>query len=298
MASGDYIRALMRIDSPTRIPERIVPGRADRLETAEHMARYGFAARVVSGVTLDLGSGVGYGTAILEREGQAVRTIGSDISAEALGYGKATYEGALSFVAADARALPFSDASVDTVICIEAIEHVPFADLVLSEIARVLRPDGVLVISTPNKWMTSPLQPRPVNPYHVREWTRRAFVRLIAQRFRVERILGQSWHPRSTMVRVLWLNARQQLKTTLGRLGLLEGFRRVLRRNIPVPTSTGQMPSEDEVRAAWPSPWPNNRHLAVTTMVVARKPPEPPRSDRPPTPRHRHDHQSPANPGR
>jgi hypothetical protein len=65
-------------------------------------------------------------------------------------------------------------------------------------------------------------------------------VRLIAQRFRVERILGQSWHPRSTIVRVLWLNARQQLKTTLGRLGLLEGFRRVLRHNIPVPSSTGK----------------------------------------------------------
>jgi SAM-dependent methyltransferase len=287
MVSDDEIRALMRIDAQTRIPERIVPGRADRLETAEHMARYGFAAPLISGVTLDLGSGVGYGTAILERDGQAARTIALDISPEALGYGKTTSEGALWFVAADGGMLPFSDASIDTVICIEAIEHVRSADLVLDEIARVLRPDGVLVVSTPNKWMTSPLQPRPVNPYHVREWTRRGFVRLVAQRFRVDEVLGQSWHPRSSVIRVLGLNARLQLKTALARLGLLGGLQRALRRNIPVPTSTGQMPPEDEVRDAWPRPRPNNRLLAATTIVVARSAPEPPSDRSLPASRHR-----------
>jgi hypothetical protein len=44
MTTPDEIDALMNVDSFSRIPECIVPGRTDRAETADHMARYRFAA--------------------------------------------------------------------------------------------------------------------------------------------------------------------------------------------------------------------------------------------------------------
>jgi dolichol-phosphate mannosyltransferase len=47
-------------------------------------------------------------------------------------------------------ALPFPDASFDTVICSEVIEHVPDEPAVLGELTRVLRPNGVLVLGTPD----------------------------------------------------------------------------------------------------------------------------------------------------
>jgi SAM-dependent methyltransferase len=50
---------------------------------------------------------------------------------------------------ADARALPLADATVDAVVCLEVIEHVPDPGRALQEIARVLRPGGAAWISMP-----------------------------------------------------------------------------------------------------------------------------------------------------
>lgn len=47
-------------------------------------------------------------------------------------------------------ALPFLDASFDTVICSEVIEHIPDEPVVLGELNRVLRPGGTLVLGTPD----------------------------------------------------------------------------------------------------------------------------------------------------
>lgn len=46
--------------------------------------------------------------------------------------------------------LPFADGAFDVVVCGEILEHVPYPPLVLAEIARVLRPGGLLVGSVPN----------------------------------------------------------------------------------------------------------------------------------------------------
>lgn len=53
-------------------------------------------------------------------------------------------------VQASVFALPFPDASFDTVICSEVIEHVPDDPLVLGELTRVLKPNGRLVLGTPD----------------------------------------------------------------------------------------------------------------------------------------------------
>ena len=51
----------------------------------------------------------------------------------------------------DATQMPFPDASFDKVLCSEVIEHIPDADAAVREIRRVLKPGGMLVISTPNR---------------------------------------------------------------------------------------------------------------------------------------------------
>jgi SAM-dependent methyltransferase len=53
---------------------------------------------------------------------------------------------------ADALALPFPAASFDTVLCNEVLEHVPEPQRLFAEAARVLRPGGALVLSTPQVW--------------------------------------------------------------------------------------------------------------------------------------------------
>ena len=52
---------------------------------------------------------------------------------------------------ADAFALPFADGSLDAVIASEIIEHVPDPAAFVSELIRILRPGGSLIISTPYK---------------------------------------------------------------------------------------------------------------------------------------------------
>jgi SAM-dependent methyltransferase len=63
----------------------------------------------------------------------------------------------MPLVQADATQLPFADSSFDGVICSETIEHIPRDDGVVSEIARVLQPRGVLLVTVPNLWNASRL---------------------------------------------------------------------------------------------------------------------------------------------
>jgi SAM-dependent methyltransferase len=53
---------------------------------------------------------------------------------------------------ADAACLPFGDASIDKIICSEVLEHIENYQDVLREINRVLKPNGMLVVSVPRAW--------------------------------------------------------------------------------------------------------------------------------------------------
>jgi len=266
----------MNVDSSCNIPERIVPGRTDRAETADHMARYGFAAARARGRTLDLGSGIGYGTAIIANAQSAGVAIALDISSSALAFGKSTYGRAISFVSGDAGALPFSDDSLDSVVCLEAIEHVADAAKVLGEIVRVLRPDGLLIVSTPNKWATSPLSWRPANPYHVREWYPGRFKQLVSNYFEVEDVFGQSWHPVGITWRALRTNARLHVKAILRRLRILRIAQQVRRRARSADArqeprgsrSAREVPTREEVAAAWPRSWTSTRKQGIPVTVI------------------------------
>lgn len=91
-------------------------------------------------------------------------------------------------VAADAARLPFGRI-FDTVVSFETIEHLPDAARFVTECARVLRPGGQLILSTPNRELWSPRSPKPLQRHHVREFNRKEFLAVLKP-FRVE-LYGQ-----------------------------------------------------------------------------------------------------------
>ena len=116
---------------------------------AEHIARYRWVAPLaLDRDVLDAGCGVGFGAHLLGAAG-ARSVTGVDAFAAAIVEAREQAHHGLEFTLGDLRELPFDGDRFDLVVCFEAIEHVVEQERVLDEIARVLRPGGVLAISTP-----------------------------------------------------------------------------------------------------------------------------------------------------
>ena len=149
--------------------ERVIPGHVSEDLWGEHVARYAFATRFAAGKrVLDLGCGAGYGTDELARS--ASSAVGIDLAPEAIAYASAHFP-APRFSQGSATDVPFPPASFDLVTAFEVIEHLADWHGLLSEARRVLRPDGLLIISTPNTryYAESRAQAGP-NPFHVHEF--------------------------------------------------------------------------------------------------------------------------------
>lgn len=168
--------------------ERFVPQCHGEI-AAEHYHRYFFAASLVSGKrVLDIASGEGYGTHILAQ--CAAHVTGVDISPEAVSNATEQYAGDnITFLQGSARAIPLPDASVDVVVSFETLEHLQEQEEMLQEIRRVLRDDGMLIISTPNK----PVYNLSIddNEFHVKELERKDFIALLKTQFANITLLGQ-----------------------------------------------------------------------------------------------------------
>jgi len=134
----------------------------------EHRSRYRFAAHFAAGKqVLDVASGAGFGLQMLRQAGAC--PIGADYDAHALSQVRCL-EAKARLVHADATRLPFQPYSLDLVVSFETIEHVPDAPALVSEVGRVLKPGGRLVLSTPNRAF-GPEERHTQNPFHVREFT-------------------------------------------------------------------------------------------------------------------------------
>ncbi|NUQ01776.1 MAG: methyltransferase domain-containing protein, partial [Armatimonadetes bacterium] len=83
--------------------------------------------------------------------------------------------------------------SVEAVVQLETIEHVPEPEAAASEAARVLAPGGVYVVSTPNRLHTAKDdQGRPSDPFHLRELDPDELLELLAPRFGSVQLYGQN----------------------------------------------------------------------------------------------------------
>ncbi len=163
--------------------ERMIPGEVPIDLELRHRRRYEVAARYVEGKhVLDVGCGEGYGGDILAE--RAAHVTGIDVSEQAIAHAAAKYgRPNLEFRRMSAERLLFEDNSFDAVVCLELIEHAKDHVAVMHEIRRVLKPGGVLILSTPNKRVVSPGSPTPLNEYHVREFGIRELRELCSRYF-------------------------------------------------------------------------------------------------------------------
>ena len=156
----------------------------------DHLHRYALALSLADGKNvLDVASGEGYGAALLAQRASFV--TGVDLAEEAINHAAIKYcADNLMFRQGSATALPLASQSVDIVVSFETIEHHDRHDDMLREIKRVLKPSGLLIMSSPDKLNYSE-SPGIVNPFHVKELYADEFRRLIQTYFGKALFLSQ-----------------------------------------------------------------------------------------------------------
>jgi len=157
----------------------------------EHMNRYIFACQFAKNrVVLDIACGSGYGSDLLLKAG-AKKVYGVDISKEAIDYCKKKYPHKnLDFIVGDVRKIPLKDKSIDLLVSFETIEHINEKDqeIFMNEIERVLKPRGVLIMSTPN---ITAFRAERENDFHLKELKLKEYLELLQSKFKFNKIYYQ-----------------------------------------------------------------------------------------------------------
>ena len=134
----------------------------------EYLHRYYHACKIAHGkVVLDIACGEGYGSAMLATK--ADKVIGVDISADVVKHARSRYKKRnLEYMVGSCTDIPLPDASIDMVVSFETIEHHDQHERMMKEVKRVMRPTGVLIISSPEKYNYS-VEPGYNNSYHIKD---------------------------------------------------------------------------------------------------------------------------------
>lgn len=208
--------------------ERLLPeqvgSRDEYLQYLRHVFAYRWAARELagSGRVLDLGCGEGYGTRLLA---EAVdRIVGLDVDKEVIAHaGRERASANCRFRRYDGRLLPLETGSFDAAVSFQVIEHVADGRAFASEAARVLRPGGRLLLSTPNRLTRLGPGARPWNRFHVREYGPADLAALLGRFFGEVRVCGITACPEVYGIEM----ARVRASRILARLDAL-GLRHLL----------------------------------------------------------------------
>jgi SAM-dependent methyltransferase len=161
--------------------ERTAPDIPDeRYWFIRHLVAYRAAAALTPQKrVLDAGCGEGYGAALLAIDARTV--VACDLEAPVLGRAHRRYP-AVDAAAGNLVSMPFADAAFDVVVSMQTIEHLHSPVDFLAECRRVLRPDGTLVLSTPNRLTFSP-DGVVRNPFHTFEFAPDDLRGALARRF-------------------------------------------------------------------------------------------------------------------
>lgn len=158
-----------------------------KLHTAERVSRtdasdnyvfqrsilaYHYAAGLVSGDVLEIGTGMGYGIEIIAPSATSYTTIDKSCAYDA------SLPDNTRFQQMEVPPIGFADESFDYVISFQVIEHIKRDKDFVKEISRVLRKGGKFIVSTPNAPMSLTR-----NPWHIREYTEQQLRNLLSADF-------------------------------------------------------------------------------------------------------------------
>jgi SAM-dependent methyltransferase len=170
--------------------ERTIPGLAEenywfrRHEVVYQRLRDRCAGREV----LEAGCGEGYGADLIADV--ARRVIALDYDEATVAHVRARYP-RVDVRHGNLAELPLVDGSVDVVVNFQVIEHLWDQPQFVAECLRVLRPSGLLLMSTPNRVTFSPGRDTPINPFHTRELNAGELTELLESAgFTIEAMLG------------------------------------------------------------------------------------------------------------
>ena len=154
--------------------EYFIPGKSGERIEADHVERYRFACRFAKGKSvLDIACGVGFSGPMFIEAG-AVSYFGVDINEKLIDYAKNNYGSeTINYSVGDICTFN-SNSMYDLITCFETIEHIKHYDTALENLHRLLKPGGNLLISSPNRIVTSPkaanLNDKPSNEFHTQEF--------------------------------------------------------------------------------------------------------------------------------
>lgn len=163
----------------------------------EHLNRYRLAQKYVKGKrVLDAACGTGYGSKMLQVAG-ASYVLGVDIDQASLANAREAYEHeSVDYVYGDVNKLALEDKSFDVVVSFETIEHIEDGRVWVQESARLLKDEGIFIVSTPNRTIANPAghfveQPR--NRYHRYEYTTTEMIGELLKEYDLLGLYGQTF---------------------------------------------------------------------------------------------------------
>lgn len=178
------------------IIERIIPGtREFKLQYAEHIQRYIFVGGYIKNKSvLDIACGAGYGTYYLAKHG-AKYIAGADISVNTIIYAKETYrKDNLDFMAFNAEQIAKINKKFDVIVSLETIEHLKNYTKFIKGTTKVLKSEGILILSTPNKQVIG----NGNNHFHIHEFSVEELKLALSKYFDPVIIYGQHLRPENT----------------------------------------------------------------------------------------------------
>jgi SAM-dependent methyltransferase len=175
--------------------QRFAPEPGQETPMAEQYARLWYLATQFDfseKKVLDCGCGTGYSLAFISSRTPEAHYVGIDVDDNAIAYARTRYAG-LDFRVMDGMALNFEPSSFDVVLSFEVLEHLNEDQQrrYLSEMHRVLRSGGTLVLSTPNKDVFSLGHYLSLNLFHVRELTLDQLLNLLSEEYKSIEVCGQ-----------------------------------------------------------------------------------------------------------
>ena len=174
--------------------EQFIPGISKKRLIDEHESRYQWAIQYTHNKNvLDIACGTGYGCDKIATNAKLI--IGVDISSDSIKYAREHYKkDNMRFILDSAtNSELFTKGQFDVICSFETIEHLTKEERVkyLQNLKSWLNPNGLLLLSTPNKLITSPFTKKPLNPYHVIEFEQETLLNELFPYFQVEGIFGQ-----------------------------------------------------------------------------------------------------------